>query len=845
MVTQKNPLIGCWWSFPCCIVHTLRIIPEEDFGSEGHKQAGEFLIKSQLPRWKIATQLLSAIHRHGKMCHGQRPKLQRQPRLNQICSSSLQNMPNFSFHERLWAVNVFCWSLMSIPQFTNRCNEFTWVVCVHCSNFILVWQKVVECRNAWLTGLCLTRIDMTKLCVNIFHHQSYRLTFDTLFHIGFQHSMICNNVVPKSFCIQSFLPPLFPGRGCHHPCLLANLAERIFGVVTKLVVSTTCLSFKISGLPWSDVLSFDILIDAFVDTFLWRIGRTICSTRHGKQLHQIVLCLEFMRANNFTCWINHWNKSINIEKNHLSIRSDEIRLSVRRPHKTVSLLHASNPNWKNCRSFIQDVCTERFVQGINSQVGLFISPCGPVGRCKTDRHFTLPTVLGVGFAQHAFANQILFTASVNQPHTLIFWCRSCKCWQMGVAYLPFRTNHWPTVATSRPPFLVTAFEAASGLLIAVKELDDLVQLACKDLSTVRHKLVSLWDWFRIGIAGIIYSRSMLNLSLFTSGRDLDVLYLWGEHNCSVTLVMHGLCGLWQPFSPCNTCIPLGNAWRGFYAGLLLWRRAVWSFRIFGWCCSFLMFIETFVTSTTVALLEVCTRDLCHLFLWEFRWRWGSRPTSAFAFLAFSGGGWSVSSGLFHMFVGAIFTLFTLSIPKLITDFLPFLTASTRGTTITFSMVFSTSLGRSSRLRFVRLFVFLNDSVSVWSQTFSVQQVPDTLQQKCIGLLFWLLRSPVKSFNVILHECWLPNLSQKDIPKYEVIWWGFHSGNGGVPSIQKSSKVLHTLTSPYHTQQIFDAVKATGFLRRPEVIFKHQKYSSTSYLDTILWLFIFEVVNLCS
>ena len=87
-----------------------------------------------------------------------------------------------------------------------------------------------------------------------------------------------------------------------------------------------------------------------------------------------------------------------------------------------------------------------------------------------------------------------------------------------------------------------------------------------------------------------------------------------------------------------------------------------------------------------------------------------------------------------MLVRTILALFTLTIPKFETNLLPFLTASTRGTTITFSMVFS-SLGRRGRLRFVRLFVFLNNSVPIGSQTFSVQQVPDTLQQKCIGLLF--------------------------------------------------------------------------------------------------------------
>ena len=64
---------------------------------------------------------------------------------------------------------------------------------------------------------------------------------------------------------------------------------------------------------------------------------------------------------------------------------------------------------------------------------------------------------------------------------------------MSVAYFPLRSDHGSTVATSRPPFLVTAFEATSRLLIAVKELDDLVQLACNHLSTVGHKLVSLWD----------------------------------------------------------------------------------------------------------------------------------------------------------------------------------------------------------------------------------------------------------------------------------------------------------------------------------------------------------------
>ena len=142
---------------------------------------------------------------------------------------------------------------------------------------------------------------MTKLCVNVFHHQSYRLTFDTLFHIGLQHSVIGNNMVPKSFRVQSLLPPLLSGGWRHHTRLLADLTERIFGVVTELVVSTASLCLKISGLPGSDVLRFIVITDAFINTFLWWIGSTTCSTGHSKQLHQIVLCLEFLMANNFTC----------------------------------------------------------------------------------------------------------------------------------------------------------------------------------------------------------------------------------------------------------------------------------------------------------------------------------------------------------------------------------------------------------------------------------------------------------------------------------------------------------------------------------------------------------------
>ena len=54
--------------------------------------------------------------------------------------------------------------------------------------------------------------------------------------------------------------------------------------------------------------------------------------------------------------------------------------------------------------------------------------------------------------------------------------------------------------------------------------------------------------------------------------------------------MHGLCGFRQPFSLCDTGIPLGNAGRsGFCAGLFSFLcRATWSFRILCWCSSFLI-----------------------------------------------------------------------------------------------------------------------------------------------------------------------------------------------------------------------------------------------------------------
>ena len=73
----------------------------------------------------------------------------------------------------------------------------------------------------------------------------FSFTFEAFFNIGLDNSMVSNNVIPKTFGIQSFLPSLlFCGRR-HHARLLANFAGWIFGVMAKLVFAATDFLFKV------------------------------------------------------------------------------------------------------------------------------------------------------------------------------------------------------------------------------------------------------------------------------------------------------------------------------------------------------------------------------------------------------------------------------------------------------------------------------------------------------------------------------------------------------------------------------------------------------------------------
>ena len=44
------------------------------------------------------------------------------------------------------------------------------------------------------------------------------------------------------------------------------------------------------------------------------------------------------------------------------------------------------------------------------------------------------------------------------------------------------------------------------------------------------------------------------------------------------------------------------------------------------------------------------------------------------------------------------------------------------------------------------------------------------------------RELCQCFNVILHQLTFSNLSKQDVSKNQVIWWGFHTGNSGIPSV---------------------------------------------------------------
>ena len=124
---------------------------------------------------------------------------------------------------------------MAITQFPNGSNEFSWVVGVNCPNFILVWQEMVESIHAWFTWFGLARIDMSELRVDVLHHHCHRFTFDVFFHISFNNSVVSDNVIPRTFGFQSLLPSLLLCGWRHHARLLADFAERVFGIMAKLM----------------------------------------------------------------------------------------------------------------------------------------------------------------------------------------------------------------------------------------------------------------------------------------------------------------------------------------------------------------------------------------------------------------------------------------------------------------------------------------------------------------------------------------------------------------------------------------------------------------------------------
>ena len=67
-----------------------------------------------------------------------------------------------------------------------------------------------------------------------------------------------------------------------------------------------------------------------------------------------------------------------------------------------------------------------------------------------------------------------------------------------------------------------------------------------------------------------------------------------------------------------------------------------------------------------------------------------------------------------------------------------------------------------------------------------------------------------------------------------------SGGASIPAIVAAHRLRNLIRSSTDSP----VLETAGFLRRPEVILKHQKDSPTSDLDSFLGLFIFEVVNLC-
>ena len=177
------------------------------------------------------------------MLHSHWPVLQRETGLHKICANALKHVSDLSFNKWLRTVHILCWCLMAITQFPNGSIEFSWIVGVNCPNFNLVWQEMVESIHAWFTWFGLARIDMSELRVDVLHHQCYRFTFDAFFHVSFNNRVVSDNVILKTFGFQYLLPSLLLCGQRHHARLLADFAERVFGVMAKLVSFATGFMF--------------------------------------------------------------------------------------------------------------------------------------------------------------------------------------------------------------------------------------------------------------------------------------------------------------------------------------------------------------------------------------------------------------------------------------------------------------------------------------------------------------------------------------------------------------------------------------------------------------------------
>ena len=251
----------------------------------------------------------------------------------------------------------------------------------------------------------------------------------------------------------------------------------------------------------------------------------------------------------------------------------------------------------------------------------------------------------------------------------------------------------------------------------------------------------------------------------------------------------------------------------------------------------LMFVDAFVSPPAISKLEVCARDLGHFFFgFSILWWWAALlpPT----FLVFRGT-WP-RLGFLDMLEWAVFSFVTLpwtcgiSCHPWCSHCVPGTSSSTI-TTTTFATRIAPVSGRSG-LRFVRaLLVLLNHPVPVWSESLSVMQIPNMSKQKCIGLF----GCSIKGFDVVLHQMTLSDLPKQDVSENQIIWGCFHTRNCCIPSVEKSFEVIYGVSSPDNSQQIINTIEAAGFLKRLEVIFKHQNSSKGPvfpWLEFPFWSF---------